>query len=174
MIVIGPDLLDLGAAGTQGQLAVVLATVGYAAGAVMSRRLLVGVDYTVLATSQTAIAFISLTPLLLVAEGPPAVGDLSARVLLATLGLGLGATGVAYILYYWLIANTDATRAALVTYLLPVTAIGWGWLVLDEGIEPVFVPGLALIIAGIVLVNRRPKAAAQARTVPITTAAGDD
>lgn len=176
VIVIGGDLLDLTAAGTLGQLAVILATMGYAVGAVVSRRLLAGVDSTVLAASQTAIAFIVLTPMLLAAEGAPNVGEFSNRVLLAMFGLGLGSTGIAYVLYYWLIANTDATRAALVTYLLPVTALGWGWLVLDEGIEPAFIPGLALIIAGIALVNRQSRRAPTPEPTPspIPVSAGDD
>lgn len=174
LIVIGPDLLDLSAAGTQGQLAVIVATTGYASGAVLSRRLLANVDSTVLAASQTAIAFVVLTPVLLAAEGVPAVAELSGGVLLATLGLGLGSTGVAYLLYYWLIAHTDATRAALVTYLLPVTALGWGWLILDEGVEPAFIPGLALIIAGIALVNRRPGVAPAPAGLAIPAGDGDD
>jgi drug/metabolite transporter (DMT)-like permease len=153
---------------------VIVATMGYAGGAVLSRRLLSNVDSTVLAASQTAIAFVVLTPLLLVAEGPPSVGEFSGDVFLATLGLGLGSTGVAYVLYYWLIANTDATRAALVTYLLPVTALGWGWLVLDEGVKPAFVPGLALIIAGIALVNRRPGAVPVPAAAPLPAVHGDD
>ncbi len=172
-IVIGPDLFDLGAAGTRGQLAIILATVGYAAGAVISRRLISGVDSTVLAASQITIAFIVVTPLLLATEGAPAIGDFSSRVLLATLGLGLGGTGVGYLLYFWLIAHTDATRTALVTYLLPVTAIGWGWLILNEGLEPAFVPGLALIIAGIFLVSRRTSSA-EAISTAVTATGGED
>ena len=131
VIVIGPDLLDLSSGGTQGQLAVILATVGYAAGAVISRRMLTGVEPTALATAQTVVGFIALTPLLVVAEGVPNVTEFSTKVLLATAALGFGATGIAFIIYYWLLANTDATRAALVTYLIPISAIAWGALVLD-------------------------------------------
>jgi drug/metabolite transporter (DMT)-like permease len=76
------------------------------------------------------------------------------------------------IIYYWLLANTDATRAALVTYLIPISAIGWGVLVLDEGLEPAFIPGLALIVGGIILVNRGPSDAQQAAEAPALTASG--
>jgi drug/metabolite transporter (DMT)-like permease len=172
VIVIGPDLLDLGAGGTQGQLAVILATVGYAAGAVISRRMLEGVEPTALATAQTVVGFIVLTPILVAGEGVPNVAAFSTKVLFATAAVGFGATGVALIIYYWLLANTDATRAALVTYLIPISAIGWGVLVLDEGLEPAFIPGLALIIGGIILVNRTPSGAQQAAEAPSLTASG--
>lgn len=156
MVVIGPDLLDVASESTQGQLAVVAATLGYAAGAVLTRRRLLGVDSTLLAGAQSVIAFAMLTPLLLAFESVPQPTDLSSRVLLASVGLAVLASGVAYIIYYWLLATVSATQAALVTYLIPVAAIFWGWLVLSEGVALSAAPGLALIVAGVYVVNRSP------------------
>ena len=153
LAVIGPDVLDLGDSSTQGALAVVLATLGYGAGAVFVRWRLAGEDSTLIAGSQSAIAFVLLTPLLLAGEGMPRVGTLSGRVLLASAALAFLASGVAYIIYYWLLANLHATQASLVTYLIPLAALFWGWLALDESIGVGAVPGLVLIAAGVYLVS---------------------
>ncbi len=153
-VVIGPEVLDVASASTQGALAVVGATVGYAASAVFVRRRLLGVDSTLLAGSQNVIAFVMLTPLLLAVESVPDLPSMSSRVVIASVGLALLSSGVAYIIYYWLLATLHATQAALVTYLIPIAAIFWGWLVLRESIGLAALPGLLLIIAGIYLVNR--------------------
>jgi len=121
-----------------------------------------------------------LTPLLLAVEGVPPLPDLSQRVLLSAAGLAFLSSGVALILYYWLLSQLHAAQAALVTYLVPVTALLWGWIVLGERISLAAIPGLALILAGIALVNRRPRPrgrpvpAAAAPVPPAGGGAGDD
>jgi len=160
LAVIGPDVFDVRNSSTQGALAVVLATLGYGVGAVYVRARLAGTNSTLLAGTQSAIAFAVLTPLLLAAEGLPDLGGLSGRVLIATGALALLSSGVAYIIYYWLLATLHATQAAIVTYLIPLAALFWGWLVLDESIGLGAVPGLALIVVGVYLVSV-PRAHAQ-------------
>jgi len=157
-IVIGPGVLDVSDATTQGALLMLLAALSYALSAVFVRRRLRGVDSTFLAGNQTLLAFVYLTPLLLI-EGPPDFGSLSTKVLLSALALGVVASGVAYLIYYWLLATLHATQAATVTYLVPAAAVFWGWAALDESISLSVWPGLALILAGIYLLNRRASAA---------------
>ena len=154
VVVIGPDILDLGADSTQGALAVVLVTVAYAASAVFVRRRLTGTDSTLLAGAQNVIALVMITPLLLTAESVPDLPSMPSRVILASVGIALLSSGVAYIIYYWLLATLHATQAALAAYMIPLAAVFWGWFVLDESIGLSAVPGLLLIIAGIYLVNR--------------------
>ncbi len=153
LAVIGPDVFDVGNSSTQGALAVVLATLGYGVGAVYVRARLAQTNSTLLAGTQSAVAFLVLTPLLLAVEGVPDLGGLSSRVLLATVALALLSSGVAYIIYYWLLATLHATQAAIVTYLIPLAALFWGWLVLDESIGLGALPGLLLIAVGIYLVS---------------------
>ncbi|MDO9444799.1 MAG: DMT family transporter, partial [Dehalococcoidia bacterium] len=156
-IVIGPDALNVREASTQGQLAVVLATLGYAAGSVITRRRLQGADSTLLAGTQSLIAFAMLTPFVVAAGDVPDFMALGGRVLMATAALAFLSQGVAMIIYFWLLKNVEATQVVLVTYLAPVAAIGWGWLVLDERLEVARLPGLVLILAGMMLANRRPR-----------------
>ncbi|MDP6606817.1 MAG: DMT family transporter [Dehalococcoidia bacterium] len=158
VVVIGPDLLDVARDSTRGQLAVVLASASYAAGAIWMRRRLLDVDTTMLAALQTAAACLWLTPLLFAFESPPVPWELSTRVLLATAALAFLASGIAFIIYYWILATASATQAAMVTYLAPVAALFWGWAVLDEVVATSSVPGLALIIGGVWLVSRAPTA----------------
>src|SRR5690606_24491682 len=145
---------DVGSATTQGQLAIILAALSYAAGAVYIRRRLLGASPWVLATAQNWIAFALVTPLVLGAGEVPDFSALSTRVILAAAGLAILAQGVGILIYYWLIANVEATQASFVTYLAPIAAQFWGWLVLSETPGAALIPGLALVLAGMVLLNR--------------------
>jgi drug/metabolite transporter (DMT)-like permease len=157
-IVIGPGIFDLSDASTQGALMMLGAAFSYAASAVWVRRRLQGVDSATLASNQTMLAFLYLTPWV-VAGGAPNPLDLSANVLWSAIALGVLATGVAYLIYYWLLTTLHATQASMVTYLAPVAAVFWGWAVLDESLSPGVWPGLALIVLGMYLVNRPARVA---------------
>ena len=50
----------------------------------------------------------------------------------SVLALGVLGTGIGYLLYYGLIAGAGASRAILVTYLVPPMALVYGALILDE------------------------------------------
>jgi drug/metabolite transporter (DMT)-like permease len=60
-------------------------------------------------------------------------------------------TGVAYLLYFALIVRAGASRAILVTYLVPAFALVYGWLILGEAVTPSALAGLALILGGTAL-----------------------
>ena len=70
----------------------------------------------------------------------------AAAVLLAVLS-----TGVAYILYFRLIAHTGPTNASAVTFLIPAFAAFFGWLFLDEAITLSMVIGAVVILIGTAL-----------------------
>jgi len=70
------------------------------------------------------------------------------------LALALLASGVAYLLYFRLIADVGALRALTVTFLIPVFGTFWGWLFLGETLPAAAFAGAALIITGTVLVTR--------------------
>jgi drug/metabolite transporter (DMT)-like permease len=70
---------------------------------------------------------------------------------LALLAVGVLCTGVAYILYFRLIAHIGATSASAVTFLMPVFAAAFGWLLLDERLSTSMVVGGAVILVGTAL-----------------------
>ena len=67
--------------------------------------------------------------------------------------VALGSVGlsVAYLFYFALITGAGAAYAALVTYLVPALALGYGAVLLDEPITGAAIGGLALILAGVAL-----------------------
>ena len=72
----------------------------------------------------------------------------------AAMVLGVLGTGVASLLFYQLIRSAGAMFASMVTYGLPIVAIGWG-LVAGEHINGWQVLCLAGIMGGVYLVNRK-------------------
>ena len=65
--------------------------------------------------------------------------------------LALACTGLAYILFFRLIAHVGPAQAIAVTYLIPVFAIGWGVLFLGESGTPTLLIGGAIVLLGTAL-----------------------
>jgi len=70
---------------------------------------------------------------------------------LSVLALGVFCTGVAFILYYRLIAGLGPVRAVMVTLLIPVFGVFWGVALLGEPLTPGRVAGCAIVLAGCAL-----------------------
>lgn len=148
-----------------GELAVVVASASYAIATLVARRFLKGVSYVVASAGQLGVSAVVLLPLSFLFDNPlslrPSVASLGSLITLSLLG-----TAFALFLYYWLIANTGATRTTLVTYIMPLMAVMWGALILHEPIEWEAIIGLVLIIGGVALVTRQPKPAPKVATAP--------
>lgn len=84
-----------------------------------------------------------------VAQRPDGVPE--AKVLLAVGALGALGSGVAYLLYFAIIASAGASRAILVTYLVPAFALVYGAVFLDETVTLTALAGLALVLGGTAL-----------------------
>ena len=74
-----------------------------------------------------------------------------AKAWLAVLALGVLGSGIAYLLYFAIIASAGASRAILVTYLVPAFALVYGAVFLDEAVTAVALAGLALVLTGTTL-----------------------
>jgi drug/metabolite transporter (DMT)-like permease len=93
----------------------------------------------------------SLVLLPFVPWNPPlAAPDLT--VVLCVLGLALGCTAFAYILYFRLILDLGATKASTVTFIVPIFGVLWGALFLREpvGFEKIVACAIILVGAGLV------------------------
>jgi drug/metabolite transporter (DMT)-like permease len=82
------------------------------------------------------------------------------RSVLSLIVLGALGTALAFVIFYRLIAEVGAGRAALVTYLVPPLSLVYGALLLGATITAAAVAGLLLILGGVALAARRPAAAA--------------
>ncbi|MBK9135890.1 MAG: DMT family transporter [Betaproteobacteria bacterium] len=131
-----------------GIAACIAATVLYGIGANYSRRRLAGVPpMATAAGSQLSATLVLAVPAWWAwpAAAPTAAAWGSAAA------LSLVCTGLAYILYFRLIAHTGATNAMTVTFLIPPFAMAWGWLVLGERPAPDMLAGAAVILVGTAL-----------------------
>lgn len=124
------------------------AAVLYGVGGNYSRRRLQGVPpMAVAAGSQLAATAVVALPAL---WAWPAVTP-GASAWLATTVLALGCTGLAYVLYFRLIAHAGAANAMSVTFLIPGFALLWGWLILGELPTAAMLLGCAVILLGTAL-----------------------
>lgn len=71
------------------------------------------------------------------------------------LGLGLLGTGVAYILYYFIVDQLGAVTASSATYIPPVVALAIGWLLVDEPLDVLDGVAVLLILIGVVVLRAR-------------------
>jgi drug/metabolite transporter (DMT)-like permease len=83
---------------------------------------------------------------------------------LATAGLALLSTAVAFILYYRLIADIGPVKAITVTLLIPVFGMIWGVLLLGEPLTAGRIAGCAIILAGCSLILGLARLPARAAT----------
>lgn len=78
------------------------------------------------------------------------------HVFLGTIvGLGLLGTGLAFVLYYFIIEQLGAVTAASATYLPPVVALIIGYVFIGEDIDMIDCIGTALIFLGVFIVNKK-------------------
>ena len=61
---------------------------------------------------------------------------------------------VAYSAYVWLLRNADLVFVSTYTYVNPLVAVFLGWLLAGEPMRPGFLVSVAVILAGVLLVNR--------------------
>ena len=74
-----------------------------------------------------------------------------AKTILAIVALGSLGSALAYVLYFALIARAGASRAILVTYLVPAFALVYGAVFLGEDVTATALGGLVLVLGGTTL-----------------------
>jgi drug/metabolite transporter (DMT)-like permease len=125
----------------------------YGIGANMVRRQLAGFPPAAVASATLGTAAVLLLPFSWWAWPDHAV---AAKSWGAVFALGVVCTGLAYALYYRLIQRVGAARAVTVTYLVPLFAVAWAWLLLGEALTwPMVVAGTLILTS--VAVSQRSK-----------------
>ena len=137
-----------------GSVLAVIAAIGgaffYGIGANYARRYTKHLNSLSVATGSMLFPAILLLPLTVAfwPDTPP-----SARAWFALIAMGIASTGVAYILYFRLIANVGPAKAISVAYLIPAFAVIWGALILDETVTALMIIGCLIIFLGTALVT---------------------
>jgi len=135
-----------------GVILIAIASLSYGAGAVAAKRWLHGVEPVVIATFQLTLACLVLLPIAIVGPHPAAIHFKS---LAAVTVLGVFGSGLAYLLFFRLLANISPTRTVAVTYLLPIWGLFWGFIA-GEQIRWTALAGVAVVLSGLVLLNLHP------------------
>ncbi|MAP34907.1 MAG: EamA family transporter [Halomonas sp.] len=79
------------------------------------------------------------------------------------LALAMLSTTLAFLLYFGLLASAGATATSTVTFLVPVSALLWGYLLLDETLSLQVVTGMVITLLGTAIATKllrfRPRGA---------------
>jgi drug/metabolite transporter (DMT)-like permease len=125
----------------------------YGIGANWVRRYLTGLPPVAVAAATLSSAALLALPFAIAAWPDHAI---PAKSWGAAIALGVMCTGLAYALYYRLIQRVGAARAVTVTYLVPLFAVAWAWLLLGEALTwPMAIAGT--LILGSVAVSQRSR-----------------
>ena len=145
------------------QLAVLCGAMLYAVSGFYARRLK-HVPALVSAAGMVTFTLIVSLPLALIFEHPWARLDAngiwhhgwpSPAAVGSLVALGLFCTAFAYVLYFHMLARVGPENALLSTYLIPVSAVVLGVLVLHERLQVQHLAGMALIAVGLALIDGR-------------------
>jgi len=143
-------------------LACCLATFCYGVAGAYSKKKSASVPSSLLATGSQIAGAVLLLPLMPLA---PARGEPTWLVAASVLALALLCSAVAYFIYYDLIAKIG-TRTLSVTFLIPLFAVLWGWLFMDEVVDANMLIGCAIVVVATWLVVFEAKKAAPAAAAP--------
>jgi drug/metabolite transporter (DMT)-like permease len=123
-----------------------------------TRRSVRGAPALGMATGSQSFAALLLTPLLFVYAPTQTV---TTGAIVALVLLGLLSTGIAYMLFFRLVIDIGPVNASTVTFLVPLTALIWGVVLLNEQVDLVQIVGSVVVLLGTALttgVMRRARA----------------
>jgi drug/metabolite transporter (DMT)-like permease len=156
VVTIGPGALSGLGSDVLAQLAVLAAAVSYAFAGVLGRRFRkLGIVPMAAATGQVMASTLMLLPLALLVDRPWTLPMPSAETWAAIFGTAALSTALGYILYFRILETAGATNLLLVKFLIPVSAIMLGALVLGERLSLPHFLGMALIGVGLAAIDGR-------------------
>ena len=151
-ILLGADALKGLTAPLFAQLAVVASAICYGASATFTRYFSAHTSGIKMAAGTMLCAFLWMTPITLLLEAPfSSAPTLSGIIAIAY--LGIGPTGLAALIFFYLISQLGANRFAQVNYIVPVLGALWGILFLGEVLSWRLIAALALVLISISIVR---------------------
>lgn len=156
ILMVGPEALGGLGADFWAQLCALGAALSYGFASVFGRRFRrLRVDPVMVATGQVTMSSLVLWPIALWIDGPQDILGLSFNAAASMFGLAVLCTSFAYILYFRILERAGATNISLVTFLVPISAIILGVLVLGETIFIKEIIGMSLIGLGLAIIDGR-------------------
>lgn len=155
-VMIGPEALSGLGTNVWAQAAVLAAALSYAFAGIFGRRFrAMGIAPMTTAAGQVTASTVLLLPVTLIVDRPWMLAVPGLEVWVAMAGIVLLSTVLAYILFFRILSTAGATNLMLVTFLIPVSAIVLGALVLGERLQLQHVFGMALIAIGLAAIDGR-------------------
>ncbi|NBI29090.1 DMT family transporter [Chengkuizengella marina] len=138
-----------------GFVCMIAATVCYGFGSQLSKRLLKGLSMYQITFCTLFIGSLSSGSIALLFESISITHLASWTNISVLIGLGVFGSGIAYILFYYLVQKGSAEFATMVTYLIPATAIIWGYTLLNEEVSWNLLIGLVLVLCGVFISTKK-------------------
>lgn len=137
-----------------GAFAVLIASISGAIYTIYGKKLMKKYDPTQLTCYSFLFGSIFLLPLLS-QKSITQFTTIPQDIFPALIFLGIFPTFISYLLWYKALQNLKASTMGPVIYLIPLLSTTFSYFLLDEQITPLFLFGGALIICGIILVNKK-------------------
>lgn len=152
-ILLGPKVADGQQTRLIGALAVLGASASYAVAGVWAMRFK-SLPPAVTSSGSLLGASLMGAPIVMIMDRPWTLSP-PPEALLSVAALGFVSTGLAYLMFYRILNRAGPTNASLVTFLVPVSAILLGALVLGERLDTYAFIGMAVIFAGLAAIDGR-------------------
>jgi drug/metabolite transporter (DMT)-like permease len=150
--IIGNEDLSLA---TIAPFAVLIAAMSYGCAAIFGRRFK-NTPPLVTAAGQTTASSLMLVPIVCLVDAPWTLPVPGLPTWLAVAGIASISTALAYLLYFKLLGRAGASNLALVTFLIPISAILLGFCFLGEALGTNDIAGMLAIGLGLAIIDGRP------------------
>lgn len=147
------DPAVLGLPSTKGDLLVLASTVNWAVYTVLARGTIGRLGSARAMAASVLLGWLMLLPFFLRESGWAAWSGLSPGAWGAVVFLGVGCSGIAYLLWYAALARMDATRVSAFLYVEPLVTCAAAVPILGETLGLATVAGGLVVLAGVALVQ---------------------
>jgi drug/metabolite transporter (DMT)-like permease len=162
-VLVGPSAFGGGGGmALVGEMCSILASLAAALGGIYGRRFR-DIPPMTAATCQLTAATVIILPMALIVDRPWTLPAPSFETWIAVFGIALLSTVLAFLLFFRILATAGATNLQLVTFLIPITSIGLGALILHERLSGRAFVGMTVIATGLLLIDGRPLRALRRR-----------
>ncbi|MCD6468182.1 MAG: DMT family transporter [Thermoplasmata archaeon] len=155
LLVSGGNLEFTGA--TYGNLMILISCISYAISGVILKKGLATVSPLHLLSFETMFGFIFLFISTIAFEDTSVILSFNLYIWLLILTLAVFASGVAAMLYYVVLVETELSQLIVFVYLIPLFAAVFSYLLLGETVSAETIVFAALTIGGIALAQKQPK-----------------